>query len=447
MKKEFDFAKEFAEIDEKLVEEAGKEWKRPKHYIFQLYSRKIASVAMIAILCLVALSNSSVQASVREFTTKIGEALGFTKDLSSYAEILNQTQTVNGISLTLKEVIVDDRILMVSVHTDAEQETLALWINQEKTCINGQKHMTYESMETGGIDVDIFEPRRDTVLVQIYEDQILPEGEVKVHLVLEAGEMDLGYGKGAAEFVYDFVVSAEELKAKTVSRELDVTIGEPGVDKRNLNIKELRMNDLYCRMTVTGITRDDDWANWYELKLKGKDSLGNPVTLTGGRFISDNEMLFVTDFFGDYENGEDIGENAFQMSVPDKDCDYLDLQLYERKIVLDDTAEIVDDDEEHVSLEFEDEQEVSAQKENDVWEPVGEPFRISLTQNSISQDKEEGDSQETEAAGVTDSAEKMFYQGEVLYCNPQPDQVCIKVEPSGIRENLYSMKSSKTMRR
>ena len=74
MKKEFDFAKEFAEIDEKLVEEAGKEWKRPKYYIFQFYSRKIASVAIIVILCLVALSNSSVQASVREFTTKIGEA-------------------------------------------------------------------------------------------------------------------------------------------------------------------------------------------------------------------------------------------------------------------------------------------------------------------------------------------------------------------------------------
>lgn len=437
MKKEFDFAKEFAEIDEKLVEEAGKEWKRPKYYIFQFYSRKIASVAIIVILCLVALSNSSVQASVREFTTKIGEAFGFTKDLSSYAEIVNQTQTVNGISLTLKEVIMDDRVLMVSLHTQADQEQLALWINEEKTWINGQKHMTYESVETAGNDVGIFEPSRDTVLVQIYEDQILPEGEVRVHLVLEAGEINMGLEEGLAEFVYDFVISAEELKEKTVRQDLHVTIGEPGVNKRNLTIKELRMNDLYCRMTVTGITRDDDWANEYDLKLQGKDSLGNLVTLTGGRFISDNEMLFVTDFFGDYESGGDNGGDTLQMSVPDKECDYLDLQLYERKMILDGGAEIVDEEGVCEVQESGEVQEVYAQKDNYGWEPVGEPFRISVTQKPLAQNKEEINLEETEAAKVPVSTEYMVYEDEILYRDLQPDQVCIRVEPSGIRENLY----------
>ena len=118
MKKEFDFSREFGEIDEKLVESAGREWNRKKYNVLKLYSRKIAGVAIFAMLCIAAMSNSRVQAAVKEFTTKIGEVLGFTKDLSSYTEIIDQTQTKNGISLTLKEVILDDRVLMVSVHAD-----------------------------------------------------------------------------------------------------------------------------------------------------------------------------------------------------------------------------------------------------------------------------------------------------------------------------------------
>ncbi len=243
------------------------------------------------------------------------------------------------------------------------------------------------------------------------------------------------------------------MKSKTIKQELEMVIGEPGVEKRNLTLKELTMNDLYCRMIVTGITRDDDWANWYDLKLKGTDSLGNPVTLTGGSFISDDEMLFVTDFFGDYEAGEVIGEDEFQMAVPDKDCEYLDLQLYERKINLDDTEEVSEDVEgvsEDVEGVLEDAEEVSDDieevfavpkagdaQENYGWEPVGEPFCIPIKRNSLTQNGKENNVRETETAHASDSTEYMIYQDVKLYRNPQPDQVCIKVEPSGIREDMY----------
>ena len=153
MKKEFDFAKEFGEIDEKLVDSAGKEWEKKKYYVFQLYSRKIASIAVLVMFCLAAAGNSRVQAAVKDFTTKIGEVLGFTKDLSSYTEIINQAQAKDGISLTLKEVILDDRVLMVSVHAEfGEGQEGALWVDDEKTRINGQQHTAYESMESAGPD-------------------------------------------------------------------------------------------------------------------------------------------------------------------------------------------------------------------------------------------------------------------------------------------------------
>lgn len=387
MKREFNFSEEFANIDEKLVERAGEEWNIQKRYVFQLYSRKIAKVAILAIVCIAMLGSSTVQAMVKEFTTKIGEVLGFTKDLSSYAEIMNQEQTKGGISLTLKEVIVDDRVLMVSVYADFDKEKeVSLWVNEEKTLINGQHHMTHESLQAAGENADIFEPAHDMVLVQVYEDQVLPEGEVDVHLVLEAGkpeeadlETDISF-EGEVEFVYDFVITPEELKSQTVSQKLDITVAASKAGRSDLVFRELTMNDLYCRMTATGVTWDDKWANEYELKLKGTDSLGNPVSLEGGRFPSENEMLFVTDFFGDYEEGVEIEDGDFQMSVPDKNCEYLDLQLYERKMVWD-IVEDVQEDEEYCTQITDKEREAYAGKENYGWEPVGEPFRVTITHN------------------------------------------------------------------
>lgn len=392
MKEEFDFLREFGEIDESLVENAGREWNRKKYGVFQLYSRKIAGVAILAMICIAAMSNSRVQAAVREFTTKIGEILGFAKDLSPYAEMIDQTQTKNGISLTLKEVILDDRVLMVSVHTDFEGENGgALWVNDEKTRINGQRHMAYESLGSDGLDTDTFKPEWDMVLVQVYEDQILPNGDVDVHLVLEgvkweelgdAAALPDAYEEKPTEFIYDFVITSEELKAKTVKQKLDVTVGVSSEEKKNLTLKELTMNDLYCRIIAEGAAWDDDWPNQYALKLKGTDSFGNPVSLEGGRFLSENEMLFATNFLGDYESGEAIEDDEFQLSVPDKDCGYLDLQLYERKMIWEGAEEMeenLDEGEEIYEQELAEAWEKYAEDENYGWEPVGEPFRIAIT--------------------------------------------------------------------
>lgn len=409
--KKFDFLKEFGEIDENLVENAGREWNRKKYAVFQLYSRKIAGIAIFIMICIAAMSNSRVQAAVREFTTKIGEVLGFTKDLSSYTETMDQTQTKNGISLTLKEAILDDRVLMLSVHADfGEGNEGQFWVDDEKTRINGQYHMAYESLAADGSYGNPFKPEQDKVLVQVYEDQILPDGDVDVHLVLKGVKMaDLGdasalpdaYDEESTEFIYDFVITSEELKAKTVKQELDVTVGVSGEEKKSLTLKELTMNDLYCRIIVEGAKWDDDWPNQYGLKLKGTDSLGNPVSLEGGRFLSENEMLFVTDFLGDYEIGEPIEEDEFQMSVPDKDCEYLDLQLYERKMIWEGAEREIleepldggldgelDGEEEIGEQDLTEAWETYAKEENYGWEPVGEPFRITITHTGGATDDE-----------------------------------------------------------
>lgn len=381
MIREFDFSEEFGKIDESMVENAGKEWTGRKSDVLRLYSRKIAGIAILGMLCIGAAGNAKVQGAVKEFTTKIGEIFGFTKDLSSYTEVLERTQTENGISLTVKELLIDDRVLMIAVHTDCEKggEVPTVWVNEEKTFINGQNYQSYESVNSNRINIDTLELEPDAVLVQTYEDLILSEGKADIHLVLEAGteaSKSRDKFKNTAEFVYDFSVTAEELEKQTVSQKLDLTMPAAGDKRKALTLKELTMNDLYCRIIAAGVNWDDDWLSEYELKLEGTDSFGNPVSLWEGGFLSENELRFITDFFGEGIVTED---DRFPMFIPDKNCEYLDLQLYERKIIWNDAKEIRDENGEYDTRITDPVWEAYSQEENCGWEPVGEPFRIAIT--------------------------------------------------------------------
>lgn len=388
MKKEFHFSDEFGNIDEKLIEEAGKEW-TGKTYAFQLYRRRLASAAAIVLICIAMAGNAGVQAAVKEFTTKIGKIFGVTKDLASYTEIINQTQTKNGVSFTLNEVILDDHKLIVSLKEvfGEEKEPHPVWLNEEKTTINGQHYQSYGSLNGSRSDPEALEENvkdPDIIMVEEYEDMTLPEGEVQVHLVLEAGKTDPQPGEEftpVAEFVYDFMITPEELKAQTVKQELAINISDENGGK--LILRNLTMNDLYCRIVASGAAQDEEWVNNYELKLRGKDSFGNPVSLDGSGFISDNEMRFETSFMGDFEPGAAIDEEDFHLSIPDKDCTYLDLQLYARKIIWkgetgSETFETDEDGDEYSVQESADTWEVYAEEENYGWEPVGEKFRINI---------------------------------------------------------------------
>ena len=112
--------------------------------------------------------------------------MGFSKDLSAYTEVINQVQTKSGISLTINEVILDNYSLIVSVKPDYEEkkkESLYLWINDEKTLINGKRYQSFSST-TGLMDLDSYtkyEMDTEMVLMQEYDGVELPAGETEIH--------------------------------------------------------------------------------------------------------------------------------------------------------------------------------------------------------------------------------------------------------------------------
>lgn len=378
----FDFSEEFGKIDDELITKAGEPWTKGKKHVLQLYRRKIAAAAVILLAGIAAAGNPHVQAAVQQFTTKIGEILGFHKDLEPYTEVIGQTQTQGDISLTLNEVILDDHTLIVSLLGDFgdRKKSPYLWISEEKTTINGKKAWPYSVGVAGNADLEAVEEYgmdRDMVLTQKYENLELPEDDVKVHLVVDAGKWnydDFLAGAVEGEFVYDFVFSQEELNAQTVKKELDIPISWE--DAGEVILTDVTMNDLSCRINVDGLTQDDRLKNDYELKLKGEDSFGNPVSLFSGVYMSGG-TFFETSFYGDYESGEMADEDTFEMGIPDKNCAYLDLQLYKRKRIMDPESE-EDLDEEYAVGEFLDSSEAYADDENYGWEPVGKKFRINM---------------------------------------------------------------------
>ena len=158
--KKFDFSKEFGNIDPKYIEEAEREWSEKKENRRPKGWSKAAAACVIVTLGSVIFSNPHIQAAIKNITLSIGETLGFPKGIESYTEVLNTSKEDKGITVTLKEVVLDNGVLLTKVHaektssgqkdTDDVQDDWSfantqLDIDYQKTTINGQKIEEYES--------------------------------------------------------------------------------------------------------------------------------------------------------------------------------------------------------------------------------------------------------------------------------------------------------------
>ena len=402
------FLELLGDIEGNYVDSALQPWKQrgEEHKIYHL-GRKVACLALIAMLGFCLAFHDQVYAVIKRFTTMISEGFWIKKDLSAYTEIIGQTQTKNGVALSLNEVILDDYKLLMAFHVDPmeHENDLSVRFDSDRTRINGKR--CWVSSGSGGpvgdwgFSLEGSSKAQDFVLEEGYDGLDLPKGETKLHLVIMVDEekpQSQGETDTLAEFVYDFTITPEELRDQTVKKTLDFSISAE--DGRQLILKDLTMNDLYCRIIASGSLCEDEWENDYELKLKGEDSFGNPVSLFGGTYISEHELLFETDLWGDYEAGMSVAEDEFQSSAPDKNCAYMDLQLFKRKIIWqEESTEDLDDgyavreaiggipgendtlaEDGYAELwsDIEDLSEIYSEENNYGWEPVGEKFRVMI---------------------------------------------------------------------
>ena len=347
--KKFDFSKEFGNIDPKYIEEAEREWSDKKENWRPKWWSKAAAACVIVTLGSVIFSNPHIQASIKNITLSIGETLGFPKSIESYTEVLNTSKEDKGITVTLKEVVLDNGVLLTKVHaektssgqkdTDDVQDdwTFAntqLDIDYQKTTINGQKIEEYESghllpysdedLLNTGLDENVY----DAVL----ESRFSLDGDLgenpEVHLVLGAYQNENLGEDYFAEFEFDFSIPHEELMKQTVHKKLeDVSVK---TEEGTVKLTDFSMNKLQSIIKAEIPEElEEKLYNGNEMMLMGTDSKGNQVQyeLRSNSADGKSQWSFKTSFWGMYQ----LDSDGPVLLLPDIDSDYLELQLYTRE--------------------------------------------------------------------------------------------------------------------
>ena len=392
--KKFDFSKEFGNIDPKYISEAEGEWKGKKRVWAPSFWSKMAAACVLLTLLATVLSNPKVQAAIKNLALSIGETLGFQKEIESYTEVLNMSQTDHGVTVNIKEVVLDEGVLLFRVHAKIDNseeneqgksenissfKNTGITLDMDKTTINSQKLDEYMNGEYSPysvddlLDTDADRDEEEYDRVQEYRFHAPTDlGEnPEVHLVLNACDYD-EWEKSLAEFTFDFNISREKILKQTTDKEL-----------KNISVETeegtVTLKDIFLNKLQSSISADvpEKLFQKYDVELRGTDSKGNKVRYelkddAETEAISRN-WQFKTDFWRTYGTAGDDE----RPEIPDPDSEYLELQLYLKS---DDIMES------SVTKEYDLDDNTYAEEEGKVydagddsaWKAVGEKIRIDI---------------------------------------------------------------------
>ena len=392
--KKFDFSKEFGNIDSKYISEVEGEWKGKKKAWTPSFWSKLAAACVILALISTVLSNPKVQAAIKNLALSIGETLGFQNGIESYTEVLNMSQIDQGITVNIKEVVLDEGVLLFRVHAKIDNseeneqgksenissfKNTGITLDMDKTTINSQKLDEYMNGEYSPysvddlLDTDADRDEEEYDRVQEYRFHAPTDlGEnPEVHLVLNACDYD-EWEKSLAEFTFDFNISREKILKQTTDKEL-----------KNISVETeegtVTLKDIFLNKLQSSISADvpEKLFQKYDVELRGTDSKGNKVRYelkddAETEAISRN-WQFKTDFWRTYGTAGDDE----RPEIPDPDSEYLELQLYLKS---DDIMES------SVTKEYDLDDNTYAEEEGKVydagddsaWKAVGEKIRIDI---------------------------------------------------------------------
>ena len=392
--KKFDFSKEFGNIDPKYISESEGEWKEKKNvWIASFWSKLVAACVILALISTV-LSNPKVQAAIKNLALSIGETLGFQKEIESYTEVLNMSQSNHGVTVNIKEVVLDEGVLLFRVHAKIDNseeneqgksenissfKNTGITLDMDKTTINSQKLDEYMNGEYSPysvddlLDTDADRDEEEYDRVQEYRFHAPTDlGEnPEVHLVLNACDYD-EWEKSLAEFTFDFNISREKILKQTTDKEL-----------KNISVETeegtVTLKDIFLNKLQSSISADvpEKLFQKYDVELRGTDSKGNKVRYelkddAETEAISRN-WQFKTDFWRTYGTAGDDE----RPEIPNPDSEYLELQLYLKSddIMESSVTETYDLDDDTYA---EEEGKVYDASDDSAWKAVGEKMRIDI---------------------------------------------------------------------
>lgn len=364
MNKDYQFLELMNDINDEYIKTAALPWTSIKKQMKNRMLKAVAGISIVFLLTGALAFREQVEAGIKMFTTKIAKILGIELNLEDYTETFHISQTKEGITLTLEEVLVaEDRIYLV-IHKawdanvnlkDGLQEPL---VGCEIEKINNESFMCISSRGAYGKE-------HDEAYMMIYETNTLPEKidsidiRFLVNLSLDREE----------EMIFLFKVKVDDSEIRIENKNIPLDIMIYGENGEELKLKNLSFNSLYSQILTESYEMLSTHMMKRQYKLMGQDSLGNIIDyrISGG---IDGDITF----------------ESSQM-VPDIKCEWIELQLYAvetelsfiRKNEIEDSEYITEEytSEEYAEEEYIEEEYGQEWSEED-YKPIGEKVKIFI---------------------------------------------------------------------
>lgn len=317
MKEErYRFLELMGNVEDDMIYQSSQPWHNIENKkTTAIYPGKIAVCFVLVIaLCIGGIFHQQVEAAIRNFTTKIAEILGVSGDLTPYTEIIGVSQTKEGVTLTLEEVILAENQLYAVFHMEYEKgmnlgkDIRYLGVDLADPKIDGMEIVPVSS----GVwmpDYDEESKTLQNILVSyVYDDDSLPYEINEIELEARVfSETDLEDEE--IPFTFHFSASREELREDTHSMMVDYEIKAD--NGAAITLHKIQLNKVFSRISASPneIFLQEMMEKGYV--LMGTDSQGNSLKyeMSGG---SEDNLIF-----------ESAG------MPPSEDSEWMEIQLYD----------------------------------------------------------------------------------------------------------------------
>lgn len=343
----FEFLDILRDIDEQHLERIlnPKEQKSTYPVIYHP-GRKIACVILIVILGLCGIFYKQVEAAARKIITYIADILEISEDITPYTEIIGTSIEKDGITVSLEEVIVTPKTIVVAVRVEGPEAEYC--VGNGDIIINQTEQMSDAVSGSRDSNNSIYIDK------YIFNDELsyLENNDILVGVNIYKSLDDICAAEPLS-FVFEFNISKADIYTQDVIIELDETIRID--EKADVKITSYK-NDVFC--SYISLKVDQDVRNVFpkdnEYYIFAEDNQGNNIFYSVGQ-RNDYTITFRCDEY-----------------LP-LDIEWMDVQLFSYKPVYYDIGDSGD------SEYGEQESEVFGIDSADMM-PMGEKVRIYLTE-------------------------------------------------------------------
>lgn len=314
-------------VNEQIIYETGQPWKGKKKSFARSTGTRVAGVLLVLALGITGIFHEQVEAAISGISAILADYLGNSRDLSPYVKEVNQTQTDNGIQMTLKEVVMDTNRILVSASLSFgpeasekadEFENLfgyigSAWI--DGTYLEGIMNIGAETEEP------------DNLIFEYDFEGDVSEDMSEVELLIWLGDHRAdGTIEPAGEFRFTFEATKEQLQAttKTIPLDADLDAGDGLI----FHLEELSYTDLGGRIRVSC---SEDPRVWYG------EGEGRYYDIPYDLQIRDNQNNWTAyQAAGNYYEAEECTELLFDSTggnPPADDTEYLEISLRRNDLV------------------------------------------------------------------------------------------------------------------